>query len=294
MLVMTAVALLAIVFIPFDIVTNSPSRLSEPAEESRIRQESETSPASSQTEAPSEPETESGTESQAESAAPAEQESSSSSMQTQSGAVQSSRPQQQKPAGSSSSSPASSSRPSTSSPSSSSSSRPAQSQPSSSAPSSSRPNISIKPEWSWPQSSKPSSGASSEKTESGTTNPSYVQQVVTLVNEERAKEGLQPLRINQSAAAAAQVRAKEIVSSFSHTRPNGSSFSTALDEQGTSYRRSGENIAWGQKSPQQVVQGWMNSPGHRANIMNASFTEIGVGFYRSAAGTNYWTQLFIG
>ena len=139
-------------FHPFDIVTNSPSRLSEPAEESRIRQESETSPASSQTEAPSEPETESGTESQAESAAPAEQESSSSSMQTQSGAVQSSRPQQQKPAGSSSSPPP----PLPVLP------LPRRLLPPVPAravsavqlgPSSSRPNISIKPEWSWPQSS---------------------------------------------------------------------------------------------------------------------------------------------
>ena len=90
---------------------------------------------------------------------------------------------------------------------------------------------------------------------------------------------------------AAQVRAAETVQSFSHTRPNGSSFSTALTEAGVSYTRSGENIAYGQSTPQQVVQAWMNSSGHRANILNESFTTIGVG-YTVSGGTAYWAQLF--
>ena len=60
-----------------------------------------------------------------------------------------------------------------------------------------------------------------------------------------------------------------------------------------SYRSCGENIAWGQKTPEQVMEGWMNSAGHRANILNASYTEIGVGFYQNASGVNYWSQLFI-
>lgn len=119
----------------------------------------------------------------------------------------------------------------------------------------------------------------------------YVERVVELVNEERAKEGLTPLTLDTKVTAAAQVRAKEIVTSFSHTRPNGSSFSTALKEQNISYRRAGENIAWGQKSPEVVVNAWMNSSGHRANIMNSGYTSIGVGYYQHN-GVNYWCQLF--
>ena len=119
-------------------------------------------------------------------------------------------------------------------------------------------------------------------------------QVVNLVNEERAKAGLSPLTADRSVTSAAQRRAREIETNFSHTRPNGSSFSTALSEAGVNYRSSGENIAYGQTSASSVMQGWMNSPGHRANILNANFTAIGVGYYRNAAGINYWTQLFIG
>lgn len=121
---------------------------------------------------------------------------------------------------------------------------------------------------------------------------SLAEQVVALVNEERAAVGLNPLTINESAMDAALVRAKEIRQSFSHTRPNGSSFSTALKEQGVSYRGSGENIAYGQRSPEEVMKAWMNSSGHRANILNEKFTSIGVGCYEQN-GVLYWTQLFI-
>lgn len=120
---------------------------------------------------------------------------------------------------------------------------------------------------------------------------SYAEQVVNLVNEERSKEGLSPLALDKTVAAAAQVRAQEIVTSFSHTRPDGTSFATALKEQNISYRRAGENIAWGQKTPEEVVNAWMNSSGHRANIMNPDFTSIGVGYYQ-VNGVNYWCQLF--
>lgn len=119
----------------------------------------------------------------------------------------------------------------------------------------------------------------------------YASQVVALVNAERAKYGLSALKADSRVQQAAQVRAKETVQSFSHTRPNGSSFSTALTEAGVSYTRSGENIAYGQSTPQQVVQAWMNSPGHRANILNENFTTIGVG-YTVSGGTAYWAQLF--
>lgn len=121
---------------------------------------------------------------------------------------------------------------------------------------------------------------------------SYIRQIIRLVNKERAKEGLSALTENSKINAAAQVRAREIVTSFSHTRPNGSSFATALKEQGVSYRRAGENIAWGQRTPEEVVTAWMNSPGHRANILNPSFKAIGIGYYKDASDVKYWTQLF--
>ena len=105
----------------------------------------------------------------------------------------------------------------------------------------------------------------------GTEERSFAEKVADLVNAERAKE---------------------IETSFSHTRPNGSSFSTVLTENGITFRGSGENIAWGQRTPEEVMNGWMNSEGHRANILNPKFKKIGVGFYQNAEGRNYWTQLF--
>ena len=113
-----------------------------------------------------------------------------------------------------------------------------------------------------------------------------------MVNQERTKAGLNAVTLDKSIASAALVRAKEIETSFSHTRPNGSKFSTALTEQGVTFKGAGENIAWGQKSPEAVMQAWMNSEGHRANILNKNFTKIGVGYYQNAAGRNFWTQLF--
>ena len=121
----------------------------------------------------------------------------------------------------------------------------------------------------------------------------FANEVVRLVNEERAKAGLPALTVDRGAASAAQVRAKEIERSFSHTRPDGSSFNSALTEAGVNFRGAGENIAYGQNSPEKVMEGWMNSSGHRANILNSSYTTIGVGHYQNASGVNYWTQLFI-
>ena len=121
---------------------------------------------------------------------------------------------------------------------------------------------------------------------------SFAEQVAELVNAERRKAGLGELVLDQEIASAALVRAKEIETSFSHTRPDGRSFSSVLTDNGISFRGSGENIAWGQKTPQEVMDGWMNSEGHRANILNAKFTKIGVGYYQNASGRNFWTQLF--
>ena len=73
---------------------------------------------------------------------------------------------------------------------------------------------------------------------------------------------------------------------------NGSSFSSALKEQGADFRGAGENIAWGQQTPKEVMNAWMNSPGHRANILNKNFKYIGVGNLQNSSGAQYWVQLF--
>ena len=121
----------------------------------------------------------------------------------------------------------------------------------------------------------------------------YGLRITELVNEHRAAAGLAPVKYSAKLSEAAQVRAAEIEKSFSHTRPDGRYFSTVFAEHGISYRYSGENIAWGQKSPEEVVTAWMNSAGHRANILNAKFTELGVGYRQNGRGVNYFTQLFI-
>ena len=121
----------------------------------------------------------------------------------------------------------------------------------------------------------------------------YGLRITELVNEHRAAAGLAPVTYSAEISKAAQVRAAEIEQSFSHTRPDGRYFSTVFAEHGITYRYSGENIAWGQKSPEEVVTAWMNSAGHRANILNAKFTQLGVGYRQNARGVNYFTQLFI-
>jgi len=118
----------------------------------------------------------------------------------------------------------------------------------------------------------------------------YAAEVARLVNAERAKAGLPALAADTALAAAAQSRAQETATSFSHTRPDGREWHTVLAEQGITYRRAGENIAYGQKTPAEVVTGWMNSQGHRENILG-NFTRIGVGVYEKN-GVLYWAQLF--
>ena len=119
----------------------------------------------------------------------------------------------------------------------------------------------------------------------------YADQVLKLVNQERAKAGLPALTTNKTLQAAANKRAQEIVQSFSHTRPNGSSPFTVLKEYGISYQSAGENIAYGQKNPEAVMNAWMNSSGHRANILKNGFGKVGIGVYK-VNGVLYWTQLF--
>ena len=111
------------------------------------------------------------------------------------------------------------------------------------------------------------------------------QSVVNQVNRERAARGLSALRIDPALTAAAQIRAKEIVQKFSHTRPDGTKWSTV------SSAAYGENIAKGQKTADKVMAAWMSSSGHRANILRASYGSIGVACLQSG-GVYYWVQLF--
>lgn len=121
---------------------------------------------------------------------------------------------------------------------------------------------------------------------------SYTAQVVEIVNSQRAKAGLSALTQQANLNMAAEIRAGELQQSFAHTRPDGRSCFTVLDETGILYRTAGENIAYGYTSPTNVMEGWMNSPGHRANIMNAGYKNIGVGFWQDEYGRQYWAQLF--
>lgn len=128
-------------------------------------------------------------------------------------------------------------------------------------------------------------------TSSGSQNSSAASEVVRLTNSARTQNGYAALTEDSALSKAAAVRAREIASSFSHTRPSGSSFSSVLSENGVSYRRAGENIASGQKSASEVVNAWMNSSGHRANILNSSYSRIGTASV-NVNGTLYWVQLF--
>ena len=120
---------------------------------------------------------------------------------------------------------------------------------------------------------------------------SAAQAVLAEVNAARAKNGLSALTLDANMNRAAAVRAAELAQSFSHTRPNGSRGLTALNEAGVSYRTAGENIASGQQSAQAVVSAWMNSSGHRANILSSLFGRMGVG-QATIGRRTYWVQLF--
>ena len=146
------------------------------------------------------------------------------------------------------------------------------------------------------QPSVPSQSPDTETPSTPTTTPSDVsafeQQVVELTNAERTKAGLAPLQVDTKLMAAAREKSQDMQTNnyFSHTSPTFGSPFDRLTALGISYTAAGENIAQGQRTPQEVVQGWMNSSGHRANILNANFTHIGVGYVQTG---NYWTQQFI-
>jgi uncharacterized YkwD family protein len=118
----------------------------------------------------------------------------------------------------------------------------------------------------------------------------FEDQVVQIVNQERAKQGLRALTHRADLKAVAHKKAEDMINSnyFSHTSPNYGSPFQMMKTFGINYTTAGENIAKGQKTPQEVMNAWMNSSGHRANILKADFDTIGVGFYHGA-----WVQMFI-
>ena len=122
----------------------------------------------------------------------------------------------------------------------------------------------------------------------------YEQEVIRLVNEIRVQNGLSALTYNWELSRVARYKSQDMVDNryFSHTSPTYGTPFQMIRSFGLSYRSAGENIAYGQSSPEKVMEGWMNSSGHRANILNSSYTSIGVGCYQGAGGTLYWTQLF--
>ena len=121
----------------------------------------------------------------------------------------------------------------------------------------------------------------------------YEAEVIRLVNDIRRQNGLKPLTENWELSRVARYKSQDMLDNryFAHNSPTYGTPFQMMKAFGLSYRTAGENIARGYATPQAVVNGWMNSSGHRANILNASYTQIGVGY---VAQGNYWTQMFIG
>jgi len=146
-----------------------------------------------------------------------------------------------------------------------------------------------------PTTNVPSTKPETPSTPDSSTLGTYEQQVVDLVNKERAAAGLSALKVNTKLASVAEKKAEDMRDNnyFSHTSPTYGSPFDMMKQFGISYTSAGENIAKGQRTPSEVMDGWMNSSGHRANILNSSYTEIGVGYVTDSNGNTYWVQQFI-
>lgn len=118
-----------------------------------------------------------------------------------------------------------------------------------------------------------------------------INEVYEITNNYRSLVGVPSLTLDSSLVEAANIRAKELSDSFSHTRPNGSSCFTVLSELGISYGTAGENIAAGYSSSQSVMEGWRSSSGHYQNIISSKFKKIGIGV-NIINNQNYWVQIF--
>lgn len=142
-----------------------------------------------------------------------------------------------------------------------------------------------------PRTSAPSTTTGSGSGSSGTVS-AQAQEVVNLVNAERTKAGCKALSVDDKLMTAAQRHSQDQADhqNMSHTGSDGSNAGVRLDRVGYTWRTYGENVAWNQKTPAAVMDAWMNSSGHRANILNCAFTEIGVGIANSNGP--YWTQVF--
>src|SRR5699024_2630135 len=118
-------------------------------------------------------------------------------------------------------------------------------------------------------------------------------ELIEIKKKKREKQGLKTLEIDSELSVVSKDKSKDMLNNqyFSHDSPTYGSPFDMMEQYGISYRTAGENIAKGQSSPQEVVDGWMNSPGHRENILNGDFTHIGVGYVEEE---NVWTQQFIG
>lgn len=124
--------------------------------------------------------------------------------------------------------------------------------------------------------------------------PTKEEIILNIVNAERAKAGVAPLVLNETMNKAAALRAKEIITLFSHTRPNGTLCFTVYGEFNISYNTAGENIAAGNSGAYDTAQQWINSQGHYENMIKAEYTEMGVGYAYSSSSEygHYWVQLF--
>lgn len=124
----------------------------------------------------------------------------------------------------------------------------------------------------------------------------YQKEVVDLVNAERSKQGVKPLTLDAEVSSVATKKSQDMIDKnyFDHNSPTYGSPFDMLKQFGISYKTAGENIAMGQRNPKEVVNSWMNSEGHRKNILNGNFTKIGVGVAQNSNGQIYWTQMFIG
>lgn len=120
-------------------------------------------------------------------------------------------------------------------------------------------------------------------------------QVLQLVNNERSKQGLQPLTLNWELSRVAKIKSQDMRDRnyFSHNSPTYGSPFDMMKKFGISYKSAGENIAGGQRTPQEVMNAWMNSSGHRANILSSSYTQLGIGYVTGGSYGTYWTQMFI-
>lgn len=152
------------------------------------------------------------------------------------------------------------------------------------------------PDGSTGESTNDSGTGDSDPTESrGETQSTQAQEVLKLVNQERSKQGLNPLTLSEKLTSIANTKAKDMADNnyFSHTSPTYGSPFDMLKQFGVSYSYAGENIAAGQTSASEVMNSWMNSSGHRANILNKNYTQLGVGYVKGGSYGTEWVQLFI-